>query len=184
MLPLNPRQAWLKSFWIALILSLGISLCGFLAAFGWMWSATIAATVCLTAGFLGLQCLGAVARVYSVWRGLNEWYVRAAAVTIKAVCFYLILMPLRFTGSRIELRPRLRHASLWAPMRSKHLESSLHQDGPYDNSVGFGWVRAYSAWARTSGNLWTIGLLPYLILLGWLESRHDISVPTQTYTLF
>jgi hypothetical protein len=184
MLPLHPRQAWLKSFWIALIVSVGIPVCGLLATYGSLWSATVAMAVCLTASILGLQCLSPVFQIYSMWYRLNEWYVRAAAVLIKAVCFYLVLMPLRLTGSAIENRPPLQHMSLWVPMVGEPLENALHQDESPSGNSGVDWIRAYYAWASKSGNLWMIGLLPYLILLGWLESRHDISVPTQTYTLF
>jgi hypothetical protein len=46
------------------------------------------------------------------------------------------------------------------------------------------WTKAYFHWARSTGNLWAVVLLPFLSLLSLLAEDEDETLPAYVYTLF
>jgi len=95
---------------------------------------------------------------------------------MKAACFLILAVAAGpGAGARLGLmHPNARY--LWQPRAAAAA-------GP-----GFpagGWTRQYAAWALASRRRWwAFGLLPFLLVLGAVETETEASLPSDTYTLF
>ena len=184
-LPTKIRRAWLRSFWLVLTVPGGILIAAILAFVVSAQWGVVAVLFAVIAAISGLVRPQIVAVPYQAWNSISKRYARVARTVTKAVCFYVVLTAVGLAGSTHgRCRPRPGE-SLWKP--SPHLldEVYLHpHDARTTTSPCESWVRTYLSWARDSGNVWAVCLVPYLALLAKLEDEQQSSLSTQTYTLF
>ena len=182
-LPHPPRRAWLMSFWLTISVLLGLMLVGVLSLISPRWSVL---GLMLTLGLLvpGVVWPQAVGKPYRAWNRLARTFGRGARLLLTGICFCVIVVAGR-TGSSLRLSRPHSLETLWLPRKTLGSTTYLHQhDAPTRESGGKSWIRNYIWWARQSGNLWTISLLPFLILLRTVEPEVRSTYPANIYTLF
>jgi len=142
------------------------------------------------AGFLavcfGILCLGVawphyVMPIYSVWLRLSRQVLRLSNLALTAVCFYLVFAVVGVAGSRLPLKRAAADESLWEAA-DRPARGALDEADATAGSTR-GWVFRYLNRAVESGNLWTICLLPFLVMLRFNDQEGN-SYPSQIYTLF
>ena len=181
-----PGRAWLQSFWMAMSLTSGAMVsivCGLLISPWWFASGAAFAVVMAVPGLLWPQL---ASPPYRAWNKLARGVVRVARLWVTGVCFYIICVTVGLTGSYARLARPTSHESLWVARRTP---ASAAYGGGYDGVprefARKGWIRAYFAWARQSGNVWAVCLLPFLILLSATENDENQNrIASNIYTLF
>jgi len=184
LLPYRPRQAWLKSFGLALSIA-----------------AALLAAVMALVGFPALSGLGALAACllalaamvrpetlrlpYRLWNKLARHYAAAARIWLLGTCFYFVFPVVGRAGSSLGLAPSPSATSHWVPRETLPAitYTSQHRTGAAEAPCG-GWIRTFVSWAARSGNFWAIFLLPFLILLSALQPEEEEAFPSNIYTLF
>ena len=192
LLPFPPRRAWSRGFWltfVALASLLGGMALGVAVARRWI-DGTVALTVWLVLTLLvgagGLMAPRVVGATYRGWTGLAHLYLRSGRFLLKHVCFWIIVTPLRLTGGGLVLSRQTARGTMWVPHATiKPAAYESQDDRGTSIRGGRGWIRSYLAWGSRLENAWALFLLPFLIMLGQLESDDATSsIPSQTYTLF
>ncbi len=185
LVPLHPRRAWLQSFWIVVCSMSGL-LIGALLAFHW-GPAGIVAGVLVGAllGYTGLLAPTVARGPYRLWYRLTELYCRVVRLAVKAVCYFVIVLVVGRRNSSMLFERPTAMASMWIPRNPLPAANYPYE---YESETGGAkprsWVPVYRAWARSSGNRWALSLLPFLMLLSWLEPEQDRVFPAGIYTLF
>jgi hypothetical protein len=157
--------------------------CALLISPRWFACGAVLALVMAVPGLLRPQI---VSLPYRTWNKLAQGFVRVARLWVTGVCFYVIFVTVGLTGSYARLAQPTSNESLWVA-RGTHASTAYDpkHDGMLQEFAQKGWIRAYFAWARQSGNLWAVCLLPFLILLAALENdRNQNPVAGNIYTLF
>jgi len=184
-LPSHPRQAWLKSFWLAIALLSG-SVIGVLLAFLqsslWLGGGIMLGIVTALPGLLWPQ---AVKSSYHVWNKLSGLYMHAARVAVKAICFYIIIVTTGWGGTSLRLARPTFAESFWQSRRTLAPASYPYQyEADARHHSWKNWQGLYLSWSAYSGNWWTICLLPFLIVLSFLDTEDESDLPSKIYTLF
>lgn len=182
MVPAEGRRAVVRSFWLMLGTGALASVAVIASALGAPPVIALAAgaAVGLTAALVPFTDNPFASRVYHAWNGRIVRPIAAAVTsTIVRVCFGIVVAAAG--GSSSAIAP----SGAWSPRRSLG-------PGAYGNpgaAAGSewpqtGWLSGYLRWARTSGNAWTVALLPFLAVLSLLGQGEDEPPPANIYTLF
>jgi hypothetical protein len=168
---------WAFSF--ALSLGAGI-LSGLLigAIFGWVWSAAAPA---FGAAFflLGWMCPWVIEYASRVWNKSAREFVRFGRQWVLAVFYYVVLVPVAWTGSLLRVDAPKSGESLWVEHRPFSADT---EPRPCSTQS---WLAAYLSWCGRDRHLWTIWLIPFLLLLSALGAEgQKRSVPSNIYTLY
>jgi hypothetical protein len=184
-LPRNPRRSFLISFWFVLSITSGLLI-------------GITLSLLFSSQFLGLGVLLALVLVlpgllrpelvtipYGMWNKLVREFARVGSLFLLAICFYVIFMPFGRMRSSLRLTRRPCEESLWVPRETLPSTAYISQyDIPIKGCPRKGWIPNFLLWARQSDNSWAYCLLPFLILLRFLETEEDKSFPKNIYTLY
>ena len=185
-LPSRPRRAWLMSFWLVSSAASGV-LVGLLSALlvapGWIGAGVILALVMAVPGLLWPRL---VSRPYRVWNRLARYFARCARLVLMGICYGVIFVAVGRAGSSLQLRRPPSTTSLWSPRATLASAAYFHQyDAAAPQPPQTGWLRSYLSWARGSGNVCAVCLVPFLLLLKPLQAEQEgSSFPTNIYTLF
>jgi hypothetical protein len=183
-LPSEERRVFLRSFWIAL---------SGLAVMPWLILAwALRAPQFGIAAAASAVLMGAVPffredlawRVYRAWnRRLVDPFGAAAGDVVMRICFGIIYVATASGGSRL---PRVdgRAVTSWTTRGSLPPDSYRSLFAAASSGGRGGWVRDYVWWARQTGNLWSLSLLPYLGTLRLVTRKEERAVQANIYTLF
>lgn len=181
-LPAQNRRALLRGFWLTLA---ALSALPWWAGALWyhpgaLFGVGVAAAVIVAA--VPLYGEGFAWRVYRAW---NARLVRPCAALVERillrVCFFIMFAA--SASGRLGNSDSGRMAA-WT-------ERGTLPTGAYYalfGSVGAGasgrWIRDYLAWASRTRHLWSVALLPFLVVLRWLPREADTTPDANIYTLF
>ena len=186
LLPFPPRRTWLRSFWGVFVLYCGI-LCGFmLSSFGVSFPYGWAAVLTMVLGMLGFCWPQLVVKPYRLWNSLMSYMRQGIRWAILGICYYVIIVAVGRTGSSLQLARPTATDSLWRPRSTLASYAYAHPYvPPMPCSAYQGWLRTYLTWAKGPQNMWTICLLPLLLLLAVVGlNRATKQIPANIYTLF
>ena len=174
-LPEPPRRAHLRAFWLAVSAMLGAIGA---AAASW-WSVPHPVAVPVTASIIlaaaGVMATNAVRPVYRLWNALSRRAARAARPVVAALCYFVIFVIVGMGGTKLERGRSTASTSKWVKRSA----------GPHDRrAAGESWTAGYIGWARHTGNVWALVLLPFLIVLSMLTEDDTVALPVHIYTLF
>lgn len=184
-LPIQPRRAYCQGFWIGLCFVVGAAMVVAAAAAdkpGWLMGIVVGV---IAAAGVGYWVPDLVRRPYAAWSLATEAYARIVRLLIKVICFFLVFVAVGRGGSELVLDRKSTRGSMWVP-RGVTPREHFAQDyeGAGDNSSERAWIGSYIRWAKNSGNLWAVMLLPFLVLLSVFEPEEERSFPDNIYTLF
>jgi hypothetical protein len=185
LLPTTHRRAMLRGFWITISAIGGLMIGALAHLFGSSWAigtGIFAAVLLLALVFIQ------EAFVWRLYRGWNRLLVRPFTAIVQHVitrlCYFIIFVAVGRAGSRLPVTASSSQNSFWTE-RDLQAQTDL---GSASVRVGFvpehGWVRGYCSWARTSGNIWAIALLPFLMILRICSRPQAETAGFNIYTLF
>jgi hypothetical protein len=184
-LPSDERRAHVTSFWC--LLGGVVTLFCVLAA-SWLHVPMFA--TCLAIIFVGVAALALIrphfaGRVYRAWnRRIANPFARRAANIVTKIAFFMVFLAVG-KATRPRNFPDAGHTSTqWIPRESLSPTAygALYAaPGAWRNG---GWIAEYVRWARRTGNLWSVSLLPYFVLLMLLHRDEETAAPANIYTLF
>jgi hypothetical protein len=181
----SPRIAYLRSFSLALTL---LHLCiACILAYSLPVQPALFVFLFLLVGFplIGILQPAWMKAAYTAWNSGAGLFARAARVILTGICFYIIFLAVGRAGSRMDLHPPKREKSLWNPKGTLPGAAFDREFAAVESSgAAKGWIRGYSFWARNSGQIWALFLLPFLVMLSALDSHRDSRLPDGVYTLF
>ena len=185
-LPSDERRAHVISFWCLLG---GFVTLFCVLAMWWLHVPMFAA--CLAMTFVGVAALTLIrphfaGRVYRAWnRRIANPFARRAANIVTKVAFLTV-----FLAVSKATRPRNspdggRISTQWIPRESlspaAYAALYAAPGGAWRNG---GWIAEYVRWATRTGNLWSVSLLPYFLLLMVFHRDEETAAPDNIYTLF
>jgi hypothetical protein len=183
-LPVQPRRVHLISFWVALCVMLGISaaVCMYVLALPYPLAIPVGTVICLVA--LSVVMADWIQPLYTSWNRGAHWVAGGTRRLLMGVCFFIVSV-VALGGARFcRVAPRST-ASNWSRRRPEIGEENLSPFAQKPNgSVQMKWMNSYFRWARSSGNLWAVVLLPFLLFLSLLAKDEDDTLPAYVYTLF
>jgi hypothetical protein len=184
-LPAPPRRAHLRSFWFALCTMLGTSatVCMYILALPHPLAIPAVTVVCLVA--VGLVMTEWIRPLYGAWNRGARLVARGARLLLMGICFFIVFAAVGLAGARFGRAVSMSPASSWVRRRTEDGEEDLSPFAAKSNgSMRMKWTKAYFHWARSTGNLWAVVLLPFLSLLSLLAEDEDDTLPAYVYTLF
>jgi len=185
LLPTPPRRAWLISFWLTLTMGSGLLIGIFFLLFlspNWAFLAIIGI---FATALIGVVRQRIVSSVYRFWNRLASHVCRLAQLIFSAICFFFIFAAVGLMGSKLQVTRPAVHRSQWRPRNTLSPCGYVHQyESLTEKSLRTGWIRNYLSWARHTGNLWAVPLLPFLILLRIVEPDKKTEFVSNIYTLF
>jgi len=123
-----------------------------------------------------------ITRFYKLWMISAAGYSRLAQKFLLRICYYFVIVPAGLGRSPVTGTPP---KSGWSARASF---SPMTYDSPYDEQFPgcerSGVAGYYPGWSARSGNLWTLGLLPFLILIASLDDKPAERYSGHIYTLF
>lgn len=181
-----PRRCWLLGFWITATTIFSVLtglLLGQLLPGAWFFLGPAAG---LSLALWGAARPRIVQLPYRAWNRLARSFAHYAFLYVCWVCFFLFVFPVGRTGSALRLARPASRQSNWVARGSLRSQASFltFDPGVSASAPGGSWVRDYVLWARVTGNLWALLLLPLLVLLAWLEPKGEKELPANIYTLF
>ncbi len=203
LLPSPPSPASLRGFWTFISLITGLvtsTVLGVLGPARWGW---IGLLVAISLAVPGLLRPALVSLPYRIWNGLARRYSEGASRYVSAVCFVTVTVPVSRASDPGRFHRSVHTRSSWVPRAGSAAKppggagrdaqapgsyASLHNSGGEKPPPG-GWIATMWRWARTSGNVWTWFLLPFLVLLRTLDTdrgaKAQSSLPSgDIYTLY
>lgn len=181
-LPRPPRRAWVRAFWIVTSLAAGGLAAGAAAGLA-LPAPPIGAGTGLALLLSGLVLPRLPVLAYRAWSKATRRYARFASEALIAVWYPVLFGALRPGGSALLRRRPAPGHSLWRihPTLGPDTYQSLDERPAADTG---GWLRRYGRWAVRSRHLWSLALLPLLVLLAALDSEEPEEAPAGIYTLF
>lgn len=182
-LPREPNRRELRAFWTLVALAAGTA-AGWLAPVGTGGSALVGAGVVVLVGLPGWLRPHRAEAVYGAWNRMADLAGRAAARWISLVTFYVLVTVVSRAGSRMPWEGAGPDGSGWLarPERDPHHAAQHHRAGR--PTAGSSWIRSLAVWARDTGNVWAVTLVPLLALLRLLRPRAGRSLGENIYTLY
>jgi hypothetical protein len=183
-LPRPPRRARVRAFWIVISLTAG-TLAGVAAAGLALPAPTIGigAGAALALLLVGLPSPRLATLGYRAWSKATRRYARFASEALMALWYPVLFGALRPAGSALLLARPAPERSLWRVHATLGADTyaSLDERPAADTE---GWLRRYVRWAIRSRHLWTLALVPLLVLLAALDTEEPDEAPAGIYTLF
>ena len=184
-LPNQPRRIGLIGFWLTVSTSFAllISLLLWLLSFPqWFWVGVI---LILGLALFGILQPASVSRPYRFWNRMAGYFARRASLLLMAICYFVIFVAVGLAGARILIAAPVPIQSMWVPRRTEApAEYASQYDCETKEVPAENWISVLLSWARRSGNLWACCLLPFLLLLSYLETGKESSVSGSIYTLY
>jgi hypothetical protein len=183
--PYPPQRSVLVSFWLVLNLVGGI-----LIGTGVSW---VSSPVWFVAGAVfavvmaipGLWHPSIASLPYRAWNKLARGFARVARFSVTAICYYGILVAVGRKRSAVRLLGPTPQESLWISRRGFTGQACPHPDGIAQEPPHRSWMRSYCSWAIQSGNAWALSILPFIIILAFLEvDQPKNTLSSDIYTLF
>jgi len=113
------------------------------------------------------------------------YFARCVSLLLMAICYFVIFVAVGLAGARILIAPPVTIKSIWVPRRTlAPAEYASQYDTETKEVPTENWISAFLGWAKRSGNLWACCLLPFLLLLSYLETGEESSVSGSIYTLY
>jgi hypothetical protein len=187
MLPVKIRRTYLKSFWLVISAVIGLLISGL--------GSSLISPHCFGLGFMLAVCMALVGlrwpqyilMPYRFWNKLAYGIARVLSLLLLGVCFFIIFIVARIgsTKSRLRLDRPAKGESMWVsrgtlpPKAYLSMSSAIMKD-PTEKC----WISAFVSLVSESGNYWASCLLPFFILLRFLEIGDEIKLPKNIYTLY
>ena len=184
-LPSQPRRIELMSFWLVLSISFAliISIVLWLISFP-LWPG-VGLILLLGPTLLGILRPASVPLPYRFWNRIARYFARRASLLIMGICYFVIFVAVGLAGARIVMACPIPIKSIWVPRRKlASAEYASQFDSETKELPAENWISAFLSWAKRSGNLWACCLLPFLVLLSYLETGEEGSVSGSIYTLY
>jgi hypothetical protein len=182
-LPPNPDPAQRFGFVVATsaLASLGAGAAGWLVAGG---AGLFGAAAGVLVAVLGL-CVSPreIVRAYELWNRAAGRYARVARSWIARLCFNFVFLVLGRTGAALPLARPAPQESLWVP-RGTLDARAYTSEFLHPASARRWWIAAFAVWAVRTGRPWALALLPFLIVLRFLDPQEDLHLPSGLYTLY
>jgi hypothetical protein len=181
----SARAAYLRSFSIILALLNGLFV--YVLSHWLNLGVLFSFVVVLAVGFplLGLVRPKIMLKSYRLWNLSANYFARVARLFLMGICFYIILLAVGRAGTSMSLaRPRP-DESLWLSKKTLSPDTYAYEfaaSGKHFPEKG--WLRSYLCWARVSGHVWAMFLVPLLAMLSAVEIYRDRRFPAGVYTLF
>ena len=179
------RAAYLKSFSLTLALLSGLAIAVLWYSLQLPVQFSFVAVPAVGFPLLGLIRPKIMSKPYRLWDALANYFARGARLVLLGVCFYIIMVAVRFAGAAIELGRPSADQSLWISKKTLSPATYLYEFSASGGQfTGKGWLSSYLCWAGVSGNLWALFLVPFLAMLAAVEVYRDRRFPAGIYTLF
>lgn len=185
-LPLEERRVLARSLWFtlsaftALLFSAVAALSGVTQPLltGMILAALLAAAL--------LAAPGLAWRIYRAWNRRLVWpAARLVVRLVTAICYFVSIAAVGRAGSRLSRTGSAPGVSGWTTRGPLARESyGATYAGAAFAKGRRGWISDYVLWARRTGNLWAISLLPFLLILRTLPDERETDAPPNIYTLF
>lgn len=182
-LPREPNRREVRAFWAVASLVPGIA-AGWLAPVGPGVAALAGLAVAAAVGLPGWLRPRRVEGVYAAWNRAADLAGRAAARWISLVTFFVLVTVVSRAGSRMPWSGSEPGGSGWIPRSDRSFPHGPQHRGARRPADDGSWVRSLTRWARDTGNLWAVGLVPLLALLRVLRPRAERSLGENIYTLY
>jgi hypothetical protein len=179
------RAAYLKSFALVMGLALGLIAAVLLLLPRHEEIGVVVAITGLGCAVLGFFKPSAMAKPYGLWNAVAGSFARAARLALMAICFYIVFVAVGRAGTSIKLLRPGPGDSLWS-FKMPLARSAFHYEyrASTDSDRDISWVQGYGRWAKETKQIWTLVLLPFLVMLSAVEIYVDRRFPTGVYTLF
>ncbi|HUI06231.1 MAG TPA: hypothetical protein VL486_04430 [Verrucomicrobiae bacterium] len=185
-LPMPPRVAWLKGFWLTMSCGAGL-LVGVVAVFAVSpaWFALGAVVAAALAG-PGLYRPEIANIPYRAWNRLAVWLARRARDWMLWVYLKVLFGLAGRAGHSLGLERPPTNESLWRPHSASPVAGDNCRNGvTIEPQGGRRWARAFLAQARRDGNGWMRWLLPLVAVVRVLDDApREEAPPTGIYTLY
>lgn len=175
------RRASLRAFWLLQSVALGLVVAASGHRLGGPRPVLLGCTAAVLAALPGWRWPAAAARPYALWNRCAGAYARAARFLLLRICYYLIFAIAGLAGSGLRIdRNRTSH---WIP-RVTIANNAYSSQFDWECRASGSWTRDYCGWTSRSGQLWALGLLPFLICIAALETGKSREYTGSIYTLF
>jgi hypothetical protein len=156
---------------------------------GWLVSParlTLGVALALALAAAGLLFPQAAMSAYTAWNAVAHYLARAIRLLLMGICFYIVFVAVGQKTLSLRLARPTDDESLWSPRGTLAPSAYGRQDSTgVTGSTSHDWRSAYISWAVHSRNLWSITLLPFLILISSLETdQKKARFPASLYTLY
>jgi hypothetical protein len=183
-LPSEDRRSLLRGFWLTLGTLLSAP---WLALAWWFHSWALAAVAVAAAVLVGSIIFAREAFAWRVYRAWNRRLVRPfgqrAARLVMKVCFFIVFAAAGRAGSGAPFATSGADAA-WRTRGALAAESYGSVFAAASHGASGAWVADYVSWARHTGNIWSLSLLPFLAVLRWLPLESERPAEANIYTLF
>lgn len=179
------RRAWLRSFWTVQSALAGV-VCGLAAQLAGGPGVPIGLAAALGLALPGWLRPHATAGAYRAWNRLAARIAAAARLYVSRVCLLAFFPIVGLLGSSMQMQPAGAQVSGWTGRpRPRTFSFRAAADLPEQAREDPGWLRGYLAWARHGDRLWSLALLPFLVVLAVVEEDVATDLPDHdVYTLF
>lgn len=123
--------------------------------------------------------------VYTRWNKLARGLARLIITYTIYLSFLVVVAAAILKDKSLRLRKPRSSESLW--MKRSTLSAAAYKTQHHSTTSGSwpgNWLSAYLQWIWESGEIWAFCLLPFFILLIWLEPETKESLPSNIYTLY
>lgn len=180
-----PDREQLQGLGLALALPAGLLALGLAAAAG-LPAAGAAVPAVLVAAACGVYAWRRPHRLeglHRLWRRAAAAYARRARKAVLAILYHTVVVAAGALPSDLRLRPEGEDESQWTPRTTLPPEEYGGQGGGLP-AARTGPSGDLLAWARSSGRLWAVFLIPFLLLLAAFDPHDAPSAPDSIYTLY
>ncbi|HEX9665703.1 MAG TPA: hypothetical protein VGA95_04000 [Thermodesulfobacteriota bacterium] len=172
-------------FWLGLTLAGGLLIGSLLALLVSPILSGVTVILALMFTLLGFLQRQVASIVYEAWNRVARRFTRVARIVLMGICFYIIFVAVGRTGSSLGLARPTSGRSMWVPRKTLQPIGYPHQYNVSRKELPQrGWIPTFLSWAAQSGNFWAFCLLPFLILLRFLETEEESNFPNNIYSLF
>jgi hypothetical protein len=121
---------------------------------------------------------------YKAWNKAARHYGDFARRYVLRMC-YLIISTVGIAPSSSSFSRTRRSGTVWEPRRSNTgIGKVIRKNTKTQNSGHQSWVRSFISWATGSRQTWALALLPFFLVLSFLEIDEEGVPSDKTYTLF
>ena len=180
-LPYGPRRAWIQSFAFVAGVLLGLT-APLLRFFGLHGVAVAIGGLGLAVILVGQLRPRVLMLPYRAWNKIARLLAGLTRRVLLFLIFHLIFRSVGWVGrDQLQIRPPAPdEKTMWSPYR---LDTPI----PHVETSTAGWVRRFIKWgARPGAPMWTLCLLPFLVILSAMERDDQAasSLSADIYTLY